>query len=244
MIMNMPDEILAWHFLTSARTLAHTDPPQVLTVGTTVHVEPPLVLCERGLHASRHLVDALQYAPGPMLCLVRLGGAVLEGADKCCAETRTILWMANMTQPLRVFARRCALDVPYLWSCPADVRVYLETGEGAGRDPAAARAAWAAVEAASEAEAWEAMEAWVAVEAWAAARAAARAVRAAAARVAAARAARAMEAAAAEARAAKAAARAETAALQRYAGWLDESILSLLPEALRRLVTPAQEEHP
>ena len=153
----------------------------------------PLILCDRGLHASLHPLDALQYAPGPILCRVEVGGEIVQGDDKLVATRRRIIQRVDATDLCRAFARRCALDVAHLWVCPPVVREYLETGRedlraaagaaagaaawaaagaaaGAAARAAAWDAAWAAAGAAAGAAAWDA--AWAA--AWAAAGAAAR----------------------------------------------------------------------
>ena len=57
--------------------------------GITHEVEGEITPCENGLHASKRLVDALFYAPGPMLWLVELGGDVVEKEDKVAASKRT-----------------------------------------------------------------------------------------------------------------------------------------------------------
>ena len=99
----------------------------------------PLIMCERGLHASRHPFDALKYSPGNTLCLVELGGTILHDTDKSVATKRKILARVDAEDMLRTFARRCALDVIHLWDAPDIVREYLETGDE--RKRAAARAA-------------------------------------------------------------------------------------------------------
>ena len=100
-----------------------------------------LVMCESGLHASAHPFDALRYAPGATLCLVELDGEIIDGGDKVIARRRKIIRRVGMTDQLRAFARRCALDVAHLWNCPPVVRQYLETGDESLREEARAAAA-------------------------------------------------------------------------------------------------------
>ena len=161
--------MLAWYFSTADKKLQHGDGREIAK-GRTHKVEGKLALCSHGLHASVRPIDALQYAPGPILWRVKLGGEILKGEDKLCASARTYLWGFDATAMLREFARKCALDVIHLWNAPEVVKTYLTTGDESLR--AAARdAAWAAARAAAWDAAWAA--AWDA--AWAAARAAARA---------------------------------------------------------------------
>ena len=120
----------------------------------------PVIMCERGLHASKHPFDALKYAPGSTLCRVTLGGTILKDTDKCVATRRKILARIDLEPLLRAFARRCALDVIHLWIAPVIVHKYLETGDESKR-AAAGAAAWAA--------AWDAAGAAARAAAWAAA---------------------------------------------------------------------------
>jgi hypothetical protein len=145
----------AWHFVGENRAMQFSGAP--VRVGETVGVEGALEMCVHGPHASERLIDALTYAPGPILCLVRLDGDIL----------RTVEWMGDIGTELRQFACLCALDVAHLWDIPEIVREYLETGDESLR-----AAALAATPAATRAAvAWDAV-AWVVAAreaAWAAA---------------------------------------------------------------------------
>jgi hypothetical protein len=154
--------IEAWHFLPDDRRLRYGD-NTLVEVGQTLTVDPAhLELCQYGLHASERALDALKYAPGSVICRVRLSGAIIEGDDKLCASERTVLWMADATEALRAFGRWCALEVAHLWDMPPIVRQYLETGEESIRDAArdatsaaASAAAWDAASAAAWDAAWD-----------------------------------------------------------------------------------------
>ena len=180
--MNAPAPILAWYFSTADKRLRYDD-NRAIALGVTHEVTGDIALCERGLHASIKPLDAIEYAPGPIVWRVELSGSVLTGDDKLCATRRTyIAGGVDATDLLRKFARQCALDVAHLWDMPEVVRRYLETGDeslsAAARD-AASDAAWAAASdaarAAVRAAAWAAARAAARDAAWAAARAAARA---------------------------------------------------------------------
>ena len=153
----MSKEVLAWHFVGDALR----DGRPVPADGVTLKHKGKLELCASGLHASERIIDALGFAPGPILCRVQMGGTIKKDSDKLVARQRTILWRIDSTDVLRKFARQCALDVAYFWDMPPVVRQYLETG-----DESVKAAAWAAASAA----------------AWAAARDAARAAASAAAK--------------------------------------------------------------
>lgn len=98
--------ILAWHFLQEDQKLRYPPYTQV-EPGQTLTVEPPLRMCSKGLHASIRPLDALRYAPGPIVCRVELSGQVLHDDDKLCAESRTVLWMADATRTLTDFSCDC-----------------------------------------------------------------------------------------------------------------------------------------
>ena len=118
--------------------------------GMTLIHGGPLGMCISGLHASRHIIDALIYAPGQTVCRVRCGGRVVESEDKLICTERTILWRLDATDILRATARRVALDVIHLWDAPDVVRRYLETGDESIRAPA-----WDATATATRAAAWD-----------------------------------------------------------------------------------------
>lgn len=167
--------IRAYHFV--GYTLRDGRP--VPSDGEWLTHEGEAVMRESGLHASRDPFDALQYAPGPVLCLVDCDDVVDEGDDKLVCRRRRIVARFDATDLLRAFARECALDVVHLWYAPQVVVDYLRSGDDSLRDAARA-AAWAAARAAALAAARAAAcaAAWAAAAldaaAWDAARAAAR----------------------------------------------------------------------
>jgi hypothetical protein len=65
-------------------------------------------LCEQGFHASKRAIDALQYAPGSLVCLVTLHGEIIHGQDKSVAQGRTVIAMADATNVLHEMACLCA----------------------------------------------------------------------------------------------------------------------------------------
>ena len=149
--------------------------------GVTLEHDGPMEMCVSGLHASRRIIDALQYAPiGKTICRVRCTGEIVDDSDKLICRSRTIIWRVDGSNILRKFACQQALSVAHLWNMPQIVREYLETqdeSKQAAAWAAAGAAAWAATRAATraatQAAAWAA--AWAATRAatWAAARAAA-----------------------------------------------------------------------
>jgi hypothetical protein len=157
----------AWHFVGSRLR----DGRPVPADGEVLRHNGPVEMCTSGLHASRRIIDALRYAPGPVVCRVECSEIVDEEDDKFVCRERTILWRVDAEDLLRDFARRCALDVIDQWDAPAVVREYLTTDDEALR-VAAWAAAWGPGRAneAARAAAWAAsgFVAWVA--AWDAAR--------------------------------------------------------------------------
>ena len=120
----------AWYFAAEDRKLRHDD-GRLVEKGVTHEVDCKPVLCEKGLHASKRILDALSYAPGPILCRVELGGVIVYGNDKSVATKRTYIEIIDATDLLREFARKCALKVIHLWDAPRVVRDFLETGDEA-----------------------------------------------------------------------------------------------------------------
>ena len=96
----------AWHFVTNDKRLGYRD-GRIVEVGNTYEIPDksrPIKLCEYGMHASVRALDALQYAPGYVCCLVELGGKIIEGDDKVVAESRKVLKMIDATNILHEMA--------------------------------------------------------------------------------------------------------------------------------------------
>ena len=104
--------VLAWHWLHDNGTMhcAHMfgsarEHEAPVRVGWTYWVGGEIKLCEWGLHASLDVCDAIRYAPGLVLCRVEMGGKIKYDHDKLVAETRTVLWMADMRDPLETWLK-------------------------------------------------------------------------------------------------------------------------------------------
>ena len=150
-----------WHFLHENRCLQYDDGRQVV-VGETLRVEGSPVLCKHGLHASARAIDALTNAPGPIACLVTLGGEIARGRDKSAAQERTVLWMVDATRFLREFAcdvaevaltrerERGRETDPRLWAAIVVMRRFLR-GDASESERDTAGAAARAVEYAADA---------------------------------------------------------------------------------------------
>ena len=145
------DTVTGWYFSKESRLLRYGD-ARPIAIGVTHEVAAPIELCKRGLHASVRAIDALEFAPGPIVWRVELSGEIKLGDDKCVATHRKYIGGGvDASAVIRAFARRCALDVAHLWDMPPLVRSYLETGEESIRD-----AAWDAASATASATAWAA----------------------------------------------------------------------------------------
>ena len=107
--------MLGWHWLREDR---HTrfEPRQLVKPDSILTVESPLKMCYHGLHASKLAIDSLKYAPGPIVCRVKLFGEIIEDHDKVCATGRTCLWMANASEVLHEFACWCAERLLNAWN--------------------------------------------------------------------------------------------------------------------------------
>ena len=152
--------IHGWHFV--GDTLRDGQP--VPKDGVWLAHAGPIVMCESGLHASRDPSDALQYAPGPILCRVEIRVDIIEGDDKIVGRERRILSRLDATDGLRYFARMQALSVLHLWAPPDVVLDYLMTGDDAIRDDAISAASAAA--SAARGAAWDAASAAARGAAW------------------------------------------------------------------------------
>ncbi len=159
--------IRAYHFIGPRLRNGEPIPPD----GEWLSVDAAkLKMCQFGLHASEHPLDALGYAPGFTLCLVDLDGEVLRESDKLCAEKRRIIARFDARELVLKFARDCASDVLHLWDAPQVVKDFLATGENAQKAAYAANAAlsaYAYVCAAHDAAYAAALGAYVATNAYA-----------------------------------------------------------------------------
>jgi len=151
--------VYAWHFSQQDKQLRYHD-NRPIVIGEKLTVDEPIQLCERGLHASRKLLAAANYAPGAYLWRVKLSGKVVHGNDKSVATERTAVWGFDATDVLNQFAREIALDtVEKYWDTkkfgefPEIVLQWLRTGDESLRS-----AAWSAARSAARSAAWSAAE--------------------------------------------------------------------------------------
>ena len=192
-----PEVYTGWHFLAEDGKLAYGDNRKPRK-GVWYKAKPDMdnsysgtpTLCEWGMHASPTVLNALQYAPGPILCRVELRENIARGDDKAVAIERRILARIDATKMLHLFACDCAekalvaaqVTDQRSWNALKVKRLWVE-GKATDEELAAARAAaWDAARAAARDAArdaaWDA--AWDAARgaawdaAWDAARAAAR----------------------------------------------------------------------
>jgi len=98
----------AYYFATKDRKLRYGD-DRPIKVGETHTVEGDIVLCGNGLHASRRVIDALEYAPGEILYEVELSGTIVKGLGKVAASSRKYIKEVDCTEILKSFARKQAL---------------------------------------------------------------------------------------------------------------------------------------
>lgn len=154
-----------WHWIASDGTLrdGRPAPPD----GEWLVHDGPVRICDAGLHYSERILDALAYAPGPIVCHVTVEDVREQKTNKGVCTRRRIDWRVDATPIIRPWMRWCALQVEHLWDCPDVVRRYLETGDeslrvatSAATWDAAGVATWDAARAAAldapRAAAWDA----------------------------------------------------------------------------------------
>ena len=96
-----------------------------------------LVLCLHGLHGSEHILDALHYAPSPILWQVELHEPVLSVADKNVSRTRTYLGGGvDITPVLRQFMCTILSDTGQVWEIPDSVQSYIKNQDNTLRQKA------------------------------------------------------------------------------------------------------------
>ncbi len=95
--------MLGWHFCEEDKKLGYGN-GSVIVVGETLKVEPPVVLCDRGLHACISVFDAVSWARSPIACRVRIGGQIAYGCDKFVGSERTVIAMADASMEFHAYA--------------------------------------------------------------------------------------------------------------------------------------------
>jgi hypothetical protein len=127
---------LAWHF---TRDMIQLGCP-VPAPGQVIKYSEPLESFLSVPPAWERIIDALDAAPGYLLHRVRLGGKILQHGTRLVSSEWTFLWSIDAREILLDCARRWALDVLHLWTLPAMVKEYLETGREELREAATAAA--------------------------------------------------------------------------------------------------------
>ena len=130
--------IKAWHFAANNKKLMYDDNRPVRR-NVRYFARPKgneLELRRHGMHGSKNILDALQWAPGNVITWCEFGGQIIQDDDKLVAEWRKPLWVYDATELLLEFTRWCALQVSHLWECPDVVKQFLETGDKTLREKA------------------------------------------------------------------------------------------------------------
>lgn len=117
--------LLAWHFTQGWQLRDGRE----LIIGKTYKHKGKVSMCFRGLHASINILDALAYAPGMVISRVLCSKIEQVDNNKLVCRERKILYAFDAQGLLQKFARKCALDVLYLWKPPEIVVTFLSTGQ-------------------------------------------------------------------------------------------------------------------
>lgn len=120
--------VYAWHLLSGdGRTHAYNDKQSRhrVTQGKTLHVDPPITLCENGLHWCEKAIHATEYSSKTLLCRVAVWGRTEKDDKKGCSQYRKCLWMANADVAFNRFCRYMAAQCLEFWHAPAGVEQYL-----------------------------------------------------------------------------------------------------------------------
>jgi hypothetical protein len=165
--------VLAWHFVKDDGTNRDGIKEKI---GKWYKVEGEIMPCQKGLHGSVKLLDALNYAPGAMLRRTEHRGTIVEHGDKIASSERRALWQIDATKILHLFACQCAekalkdakVTDERCWKAIKVKRQWLKgnatddelAAAGDAARSAARSAVWDAEQAAARAAAWSA--AWAA----------------------------------------------------------------------------------
>jgi hypothetical protein len=123
------EAIRSWYFSNKQKKLMCGDGRDI-AIGVEHTIKGPPKLGIYGLHGSRLILDALRYAPGPIVWVVDLSGRIKQGSDKIVATRRKyVAGGIDISDILQRFARSEALLVADKWECPEIVKRWLETGD-------------------------------------------------------------------------------------------------------------------
>jgi hypothetical protein len=118
----------AFYFANTDRRLRFGDNRKI-HLGETHTIEGKPIMRERGLHASKKILNVLDYAPGPVIYIVDVSAEIVENGI-ICSKFRTYLkGDIDISHILCKFARMCLLDVIDLQETPNIIIRYLKTGD-------------------------------------------------------------------------------------------------------------------
>ena len=157
----------AFHFLRADLTAGFgAEPPWKR--GERREIKGDIALCERGYHSAPSWYDALQYAPGPVACIVQIGGQIERDDTKAVSQVRKLVRYKNVERELRLFAiseARWALLAERKagrepdkrsWEALRVARLYAAGKATAAQLGAAESATWSAARSAAESATWSA----------------------------------------------------------------------------------------
>ena len=106
-MIDTADPIVAWHFIRNDFKLRYGD-DRTVRRGEVLCVTGEPKMCNNGMHGSLRALDALRYAPGTIVCRTVHSGLLIFGGDKLVSQCREVVWMADATEAIVVFAKWCA----------------------------------------------------------------------------------------------------------------------------------------
>jgi len=160
-----------WHFMSNKDGKpVLRDGREAPPVGVWLKCDGKVKMCSSGFHASKRLIDALQYAQGPWIAEVELGEDAVTDVDKSVSSKRKILCIVKADRLLHEFAVMCAVraleqanvKTEECWQA-VDLKLGWLEGVVSDEDLSAARsaagnAAWSAAGSAARSAAWSAAE--------------------------------------------------------------------------------------
>lgn len=91
--------VQGWWFSRTNNKLRYGD-NRVAAIGRKHKIKGYPILCERGFHASTNILDAIQYAPGPILWKVKISGEIISSTDKMVGTQREYTHRIDITDIL------------------------------------------------------------------------------------------------------------------------------------------------
>ena len=109
-------KVKGWYFGNTRKILGYGDGRKI-EIGTTHTVAGDIIPCQRGLHLSSRIIDALSYGSGPVVYKVEGSGVIIAHGDPvdkyACSKRTYVAGGVDVSDILWKFARNSVKILPF-----------------------------------------------------------------------------------------------------------------------------------